>query len=72
MIITGYKIIMNNDSVYNYDTFRTFQKPSTFLEWVSSQQFIKAYKRFKDNGKTVKLTVFLSTKNISEIIPIKY
>ncbi len=69
MIVTGYKIIMNNNSVYTYDTV---QKPSTFLKWVSSQQFIEAYIRLTDNGKTVELTVFLSTKNISEIIPIKY
>jgi hypothetical protein len=69
MKVIGYKIIMNNDGVYNYDTT---QKPSTFLEWVSSQQFINAHKKATVNGKDVELTVFLSTENISEIIPIKY
>lgn len=68
-MVIGYKIIMNSNSVYEYDTV---QEPSSFLEWVSSQQFIEACKRFKDNGKTIELTVLLSTKNISEIIPIKY
>jgi hypothetical protein len=69
MIVTGYKIIMNNDSVYDYDTV---QEPSRFLKWVSSQQFIEVYKRLTDNDKTEELTVFLSTKNISEIIPCGY
>lgn len=63
----GYKIIMNNNSIYNYDTFA--QNHSVFLESVSSHRFIKAYKYATENDKAVRLTVFLSTKNISEIIP---
>ncbi len=67
MIVTGYKIIMNNDSVYTYDTV---QEPSDFLERVSHSQFIEVYKYATENdGRAVRLTVFISTKNISEIIP---
>lgn len=61
-----YKIIMNNGNEYHYETFKN---NSDFLEWTSSQQFLKVHKYATDIfGKAVRLTVFLSTKNISEII----
>jgi len=61
-----YRIIMNNGNEYHYETSK---KNSVFLEWVSSQQFLKVNKYATDIfGRAVRLTVFLSTKNISEII----
>ena len=55
-----YKIIMNNGNFYYYSS--TLEKYSGFLEYVSSIDFLKVYEYANE-------TVFLSTKNICEIIP---
>ena len=68
-MITGYKIVMNNGNIYNYDTV---QEPSEFLENVNHSRFIKVYKYTTKNDKAACLTVFLSTENISEIIQCEY
>jgi hypothetical protein len=70
MTVTGYKFIMNNGGVYTCDTV---QEPKSFLERVSHSQFIEVDKYVTESdGKAVRLTVFISTKNISEIIPYEY
>ena len=51
---------MNNGNFYYYSS--TLEKYSGFLEYVSSIDFLKVYEYANE-------TVFLSTKNICEIIP---
>lgn len=60
-----YKIIMNNGDVYYRETPKS---PSDFLGLVNSQRFIRVYKYTNDGWEYKRLTVFLATRNISEIM----
>ena len=63
-----YKITMNNGNTYDCETLKD---RSYFFKYVSSNNFIEAHKYATEDDKAVRLTVFLSTRNISEIIQCK-
>ena len=63
-----YEIIMNNGNTYDCEYL---EDRSYFFKRVNSNDFIEAHKYTTQYGRAERLTVFLSTKNISEIIPWK-